>query len=431
MIENSVHYLHEGERPAIDKSVAMYDSLIIPAHFVAARYENLSGFLNRLKNNHGTEYYINPQLPRYRKGDDFRKDTGDISEWNQSLLDYYDPLVKDILSEEGNIRFRDLTSQEQKKVVKQSCDFQLNFLEDAPEQENLSRYGIDTVELVPRAIIPWYVKMKSQADIASNQRTIKYATDYLDAPIKPCLFFEKDLVKNEDFKRGLTSLVDDSDIQEVFVWIEDLDKPNTTTREYVNTINLIQRISNCGVEPHMFYGGYFSHLLAFFGLRGVGFGTFHQESKKEKTESSGGSGGEGLKRYYFNPVKEFLNIPEAVEMGSEFDERTCDCHVCEIEIHEWDDLFAIGDEYQILQRHYIASRRLHSEKILNTGLDQLLDEIEESDNRYREPLNESDTAANANHLRKWRLSINHYISESDINSNRLSEGLLEIGKTGN
>lgn len=430
MFENSVHFQHPGQKPAISSSASQYDSLIIPAQYEVTKSESLSGLLNRLMQEDGIDFYIDPQLPRYRRGSDFRKDTGDLTEWNQNISEYYGDPISRLLSEQKNIEYTDLDDADQYEVIKQGCDLQTEFLDSGSVQNPLSRYyeaaGMEKIELVPRAVIPWYIKIENISDISTNEEIIKRAKDYVDMPVKPCLFIEKSFIQMEGRRQLLIDMVENIDVSELFLWIEGVDSTETVPRTYMAIIELVDQISNIGTRPHMFYGSYFSTLLGYFGARGAGFGVFHQESKEERTGDQTGGGGDGLKRYYFNQIKEFLNVQEAASIGEEFDAELCDCPVCDLQVDQWDDIYGIGDEYLPLQRHYISVRNNQRKRIKDTSLECLIDELDDVFSTYEDKLGESDTSAEPYHLRKWKAAIEGYLSETDQEVTKFEKGAFEI-----
>ena len=430
MFENSIHFQHPGQKPAVSHSASEYDSLIIPAQYVITKSERLSGLLNRLMQEDGVEFYINPQLPRYRRGSDFRKDTGELSEWNQNIAEYYGEPISGLLSEQENLEYTDLDEEEKKEVIEQGCDLQTDYLDSGTVQEPLSRYcepaGMETVELVPRAVIPWYVKIEGVTDISINEEIIRHAKSYVDLPLKPCLFVEKDFIRDEGQRQMLVDMIDDVDLSELFLWVEGVGNTKTVPRTYIAIIDLVEQLSDVETRPHLFHGSYFSTLLGYFGARGTGFGVFHQESKEEKTGEQSGGGGDGLKRYYFDPAKEFLNVQEAASIGAEFDADTCDCTVCEIQVNQWEDVYAIGDEYLPLQRHYISVRNNQRERIKDTPLEVLLTQLGNAHSTYKDRLGDSDTTAEPYHLRKWKVAIEEYLSQTDQEVAEFERGAFEV-----
>jgi hypothetical protein len=240
MFENSIHFQHPGQKSAISHSTSHYDSLIIPAQYIITKPDNLSGLLNRLMQEDGIEFYINPQLPRYRRGDDFRKDTGELSEWNQNISEYYGKPISKLLSEQDNLEYSDLAEDEREAVIEQCCDLQTDFLNRGSIQNPLSQYyeaaEMETVELVPRAVVPWYVKIETVSDVTTNEDIINYAVDYVDMPVKPCLFVEQGFIEDKGQRRILVDMVEDVDISEVFLWIEDVDNIDSVPRTYMAII---------------------------------------------------------------------------------------------------------------------------------------------------------------------------------------------------
>ncbi|OIB58042.1 hypothetical protein [Natrialba sp. SSL1] len=406
MFENSLHYNHPGEGPSVDRSSEYIDSLIIPAHFAIEHAEQVSGRVSNLEQ----EYYINPYLPTFREGDNFLEDSGNLKQWSHRLVDFYEDIVVSKIQEEGNLRYQDLSRENQRNVVETTVDFQLEILDEHADS-TLKRYSLSDAEydLLPKAVIPWYVKLSTEKDLEYNKQIISDTVEYTDHPVKPCIFMKRRLVTDVNFREGLANYLGDAPINEVFLWIEGLDKRESSRGHYVSTVDLVSRISDQDVAPHFFYGSYFSNLLSIFGLQGTGFGINYSESASEKLKSQDGGGG-GASRYYFEPIKEFVGIAEAVQLGEDHTEP-CDCRVCRDWMEGWKDIYAVADEQKRLAQHYAAIREKQQDDVEKKSLQDLLEELEERQDTFGEALGESESVATADHLEEWREGVKIYVKK--------------------
>ncbi|SDM50568.1 hypothetical protein SAMN04487949_1890 [Halogranum gelatinilyticum] len=408
MFENSLHYYTFGEYKEIERAAPYYDSLIVSSHFVVTETDKIAGTLSNLQPEQQIDFYVQPYLPEFRKGDNFRKSNGELRSWASNLAEYYGPPISDVLENRSNLNYFDFSREDQKKIIEKSCDLQLDLLDEASENK-LGRYLDSVASLTPRALVPWYVKINSRPDIRANEEIINYAAEYSDCPVKPCFYVDKSFIHTESNRREIVRAVEEAPVREVFLWIDGFDKRDVSIGELCKALDLVERVSQRGVDPHMMYSDYFANLMAFFGLRGVSFGIEHGESKSEKTDSGGGSG--DSVRYYYNPVKEFLNVYDVEDLGTDFDDPLCECQACDPVMNSWSDIFQLADDRKARAQHYITTRDGHRETVTNETLDDLVGELWDGDDKYQEALDDTDHAANANHLRKWATAIEHYVEE--------------------
>jgi len=406
MFENSVHYLSWADRPALNQCPNEYDSVILPSHLVLAAQGTVPTFVNTLSDDHDIDFYIDPAITQLRAGDNFRKsESGELRSWISQMVGYHGDAVERILEQEQNLKYPDLSDSEAQALVESVCEFQENFIEDAADQA-AGKY-VTVSDLKPNAVIPWYIKIRGYSDIMTNEKIIKYAKQATDLPLRPCIFVTKQFINDVNARKSITEMLDENDISEVFLWIEDLDNSEgTDITDYLNATRLVKRCSDSEIDPHLLYGSYFANLLAYFGLKGVGFGVNHSESKEEKLENRGGGGDS---RYYFESAKVFLSPPEAVRIAEAKDAPPCNCSICKPTVSSWDDVFQLADDQSDLQEHYISCRNQHSSRIRSADLETLLDKVEAAYDIYGSLLGGTDSSKDALHLKKWHLSIRKFV----------------------
>ncbi|MBC9988404.1 hypothetical protein E4P24_18845 [Haloferax sp. AS1] len=408
MFENTLRYNSNGETTVIKETAEYVDSLLIPAHFVIDDPRKIAGLIDNLDRKYDLNFYVDPRLPTYRIGDNFRDEVGDLREWDQFLVNYYGKPVSSILLRKGNLTVSDLDSEELRKVIHRQCDLQVDLITDSG-QSKLERYGVGADSLKPKAVIPWYVKIESPDDLESNRRIIEIAKDYCDLPIKPCLFVTNEFLSDSSTRNLLLELVSDIGVDEVFLWPASLEKRERGVMHYAAVAETIYEISQQDIDPHLLYGSYLEHALAYLGNTGSGFGPGYQESRDEKLENADGGGGGGLNRYYYRPTKTFLNFQETETLGEKFGEPLCDCSICDSLLSGWQDIYKFDGDRNTQSHHYVASRAMQSEELKDNGLQDVLHDLGESHSKYRDSLGDSDTAAQPYHLNMWKAGIKHFV----------------------
>jgi len=409
MFENSLRYNHTGEWRAIERTRDYYDSLVIPAHHAVTKADDIAGLLNNQIGS-DVEYYIDPVLPRYRKGDGFRTEEGDLSKWHQLLVDRYGDPISRILNEQRNLSLLDLDDSERRSVVQTQCELQLELIEEAGEDKLAKYFDVET-ELRPRAVVPWYIKITRPENIALNEQIINIASESVEAPIKPCIFVSLTALNRSEIRREIVKMLERVGVEEAFLWFEEMGKREAEIMDYAAASELIYSLSQNGVSPHFFYGNYFAQLTSYLGNEGTTFGVAYQESRAERTAvgDNGGGGGDGANRYYFDPVKEFLNFQEAESLGDQFDVPICSCPACQERMDQWADVYKFDGNYNAQRRHYIWNQDRYRDDIESKTLEEQLDDLETAHEKYDSELSNSGTAAEPHHLIKWRGGISHFV----------------------
>lgn len=409
--ENSLHYVSFADRPVVEDSVEEYDSLILPSHLIAGGSGAVPTLLNRLVSENEVEFYIDPAITQLRVGTNFLgEDNEELGQWFEKLTDALGSPVPDIVKEKTHIKYDNHDKETLEQIAEAILDFQENFVYESAQAAS-GKYDIISDQLSPRSVIPWYVKITEPADVSKNRHLIEHAISYSSIDVKPCIFTTKRFLRDQTYRASVVAMLEDTGPDEVFLWIEGMDK-STDIGPYLNIIDLVDRLSDSGVAPHFMNGHYFVNLLSYFGATGTGFGVFHSESKSEKTEDTGGDGS-NLNRYYFDPVKEFLNITDVERLTNNVDTDLCTCTICSTELSSWDDLFRVGDDWDFLRTHYISIKRKHTEKVHRNTLEDLLEQIEQHDNDYSSHLGSTGSTKDSTHLYKWKKAIEIYIERQD------------------
>lgn len=406
--EHIVHYSHPGEKDAIQQAAADYDSLMIPAHFASARPSKIATLVAKVNRKESVGYYIDPALPQFRIGNNFRNEDAELNSWMQSLVKQYDQLLGDHLSEQSNLAYFDLDRDEQRAIVHQQLDIHTDILQGR-YQEELDKYLDQDLETPqPEALIPWYVKIETIRDIDANSQIIRDALEYTDFPIKPCYFIDHKFLRSAQNRQSIAESADNLNINQLFIWIDDLKDTEALTRtDFARVADLVHQIRNRNVIPNFMYGTFFAHLLGYFGLAGAGYGVNYNEARKEKETTQAGG---GSKRYYVDGVKQFLTISDAAETAQQFDLDTCNCHVCSDRLEDWEELYMFGDRLTPLRKHFIATRNMHTDTVRTTSLDQLLSDLKEKNEEFTKFSENNRVSASADLLNRWIEGVELFVN---------------------
>lgn len=373
MFETTLRYNNPNNKDPIETQTNYYDSLVLHSHLLAYSKKTVPLRLRNLIVDHDVEYYIDPISADFRAGDDFRKGD-DLKQWHQRYVDTLGEPLTTILEENANADASQFDPVELRDVSESVVDFQETYVERMVD-EHADKYEDFDVDLRPKAITPWYHKIQNSSDVSPNRTILEASQEAADLPLKPCLYVTKQFLRDVTNRNSLADLVEGFDIDECFLWVDDMSKHTTSERQYKNVLDLVTRLREAEVATHFYYGDYFAYVAGYFGAGGTTHGTIYGEEKAEKLESSGSGG--LLNRYFVDTVKDFLKIPAAVQVQQVANEDICECEYCQRHLDNWPDLIEIEESDRNLQttlsKHHIATKWRYTLELQNTEFDETLD----------------------------------------------------------
>lgn len=421
--ENTLQYVTFADRTQVEYRVDCYDSLLLSSHLVTGGKKAVTTLLQKLVTEKDVEYYINPSSTHFRRGSNFRKSNGDIKQWHSKLISELGEPFERLKDRDDNLRYEDLTDEDFNEAAQSVCEFQEEFVPEVVE-ENAGKYvSVDTDLLSPKAVIPLYTKIRDYPDINVNKESISVAKDTTGLPIKPCIHVTKEYLGDINFRNNLIDLVSDERVGQCFLWVDNLDR-DTKTEEYKDVIDLVSELHESGVETQFMFGNFFSNLLYYFGLNGTSYGTYYRDKSSEKTADTSGGGGGSLQRFYYDPVKEFLSIPDAIALGIKHDEEIPSF----TPMNSWEDLYKEGDDHDFLKNHYIFSRNAHKRKVNQNELEDVLEELLKDYNKYSKDLMRRESVKDAEHIKRWVESIQEYVKENPDKEKNIVQNIEKADK---
>lgn len=423
--ENTLQYVTFADRTQVENRTDDYDTLLVTSHLLAGGQKAVPTLLKKIIEEKNVEYYVDPSSTEFRHGRNFRDSDGSLREWHSKLVDALGDPFEQLREEQQNFVFEDLSSDEQQEAVRAVCDFQDSFVKRLVEQEAGKYFEVLNMgDLGPRAIVPPYVLINDYGEVLINEEVIQLANRFSERQLKPCVHVTKGFIDGVDARKAIVESISGFDIPEVFIWIDGLSKTETTVDDYVNTIRLVGRFSKAGIDPHFLYGDFFSNLLYYFGLRGTSYGTYYRESNSEEWGQGGGSGGT-LQRFYFDPVKDFLSIPDTIALAQQRGEQLPNHGM----LNTWESLFEAGEDHDFLKNHYIKTRKEHKRNVQSEDIGEQMEEITRQNRRYGQLLLDVGTNKDADHLRKWHGSILQFESEYNNEYEELIEMTRQLPAT--
>jgi len=365
MFETTLRYNSPNNKHAVEGELARFDSVIIDGKMLAYSSKAIPQLIYSLRNERSIEYYVEPILSQFRRGNDFRYADGTIKSWHDKYVEELGDPLKRHLRSETNADPRRMEEDDIRDITLSSVLFQEEFIKSQVEEESGKYEDVDTEGLLPKAVIPWHHRINETEDLGPNRTILETAVEESVVPVKPCIHTTKEFIRDTSNRTALTELATTYDLDECFLLVEELGKHSTFESTYKNVIDLVYDLSEAGVEPHFFYGDYFSNMLSYFGLGGTTYGVMYGEEYSESTERTDQSG--MLNRYYVDQIKDFLKVPAAVEFMQRIDADMCECDVCQRNFEDWQAIIRHQESDEALmnhlQKHYVECRWRHARQV--------------------------------------------------------------------
>lgn len=365
MFETTLRYNSPNNKHAVEGELARFDSVIIDGKMLAYSSKAIPQLIYSLRNERSIEYYVEPILSQFRRGNDFRYADGTLKSWHDKYVEELGDPLKRHLRSETNADPRRMEEDDIRDITLSSVLFQEEFIKSQVEEESGKYEDVDTEGLLPKAVIPWHHRINETEDLGPNRTILETAVEESVVPVKPCIHTTKEFIRDTSNRTALTELATTYDLDECFLLVEELGKHSTFESTYKNVIDLVYDLSEAGVEPHFFYGDYFSNMLSYFGLGGTTYGVMYGEEYSESTERTDQSG--MLNRYYVDQIKDFLKVPAAVEFMQRIDADMCECDVCQRNFEDWQAIIRHQESDEALmnhlQKHYVECRWRHARQV--------------------------------------------------------------------
>jgi len=383
MFETIVRYKSANERAIFENHYDKWDSILVSAHLLSYAKGSLPLLLRDIAQERSLSYYIDPIVSEFRIGSSFRYESGDLRSWHRKYAAELGDPLESILEEGGNVNARYIEEEDLTAIAESVVDFQENFVYNML-QDQTSKYedlDVSRREVEPKAIIPWVHKLETEEDHEAYRTILSSSKARASQKLRPVLYTSTQKISRSEYRMKLVELLSDFDIGECFILFEDLDKHDTRESEYRSIIDLVYDISESGIDPYFYYGDFYSNLLHYFGLQGTAFSPLHGEQFREKEEVPGDGGMQS--RYYLDEVKDFLQIPAAVDIMTRAGKPLCDCEFCSRHFSDWRDIIEQDQDddrtavQTIMMKHRIATRWQHTQLVQEESLSEVLNEMRE------------------------------------------------------
>jgi hypothetical protein len=387
----------------------IYQGLGIQAH-LAAHYANaFSGLLNETQKN----YFVDPETVAFQRYhlDNFFNDNGIRTSW-EKLLDLYPDVLKRSLLQRRSLTSLDLRNRDGSPVI----DFRLFIEQIFQFQETIIQNKIIGLSAfmtfqpqINFLIIPyfyfeaindeWYNinKILINESITIPKTLPKYTTICIS---KEILYDENNIMHiNRDYNiQGVDGFL---------LWVDDFDEIEAGNIYLDNLIKLIKTLSSDGKPVLNLYGGYFSIINKYWGLKGhvEGVGYRNSRSITQAPIKSGPPSGP-VPKYYIPKLHTRVVIDQGQRIISQFNDLGCNCGVCRLNPQAYNPLTPQKERREILNRHFLETRAQEIFEIENNRYNDVLSELEQIYQRY----GRFGAILPINHFQNWLQALRNNIN---------------------
>jgi len=302
-----------------------------------------------------------------------------------------------------SIRADDLTEQLKQEMLESILDFQVHYAESSSQKlrEYLSYLGQapDIEPLPPHWITPPYFRAFRLGDdwyAASLDMSRRALSQRLQLPVVPIVCIRKDCLSEAG---AYARLADDwsGEFPSRLLWIDKLDGYRDPVPDLKAFLDLVTQFRDRGARVFNLFGDYFFVMAMKVGLSGVGHGVGYGESREALTTG----GGLPAERYYVPALHRFYPPPDAEILLRQVEDGSflCRCEVCRRHI-EGTELRVSHMSREDLLIHFLLTRREEINHVLNTALDELIDELAAAEGRLTPAVRFR--GVDMGHLARWR-----------------------------
>ena len=425
-IRKMLRYGTIAEQKFVEAVRDRFDILLINGNMLAFAANAMARIV--AENNGRIDYLVDPLTHGFQHDLELLKGTtGELKVSIRKMLDAYGDFLRKKIQNGQVITPEDFINYttEVKDFVKKVICFQRDYVQETAEGKDYYKYlQYAGVPLKPIwLVIPYFCMnaktYKGWLDI--NRRLIDIALqEFPDKDLAAELVIEKDLLEDEKILND--TIADNyikSGISRILLWIDNFSAFESSKKLLENYVGLIKKLTRKGIEVYNLYGDYFSVLLCHpdlnVGLNGVCHGLGYGEERSVIPVG----GGIPINKYYYPPLHERLSFREAsmllrlkgyIDSGGgpgnpeKYYADICNCPTCkEVIKNDMNNFISFGeakpviikgrygditrqfptqDAKSLCIRHFLNAKLNEWEKILNTPLDKLLQQLQLSGSEY-------------------------------------------------
>lgn len=373
-----------------------YAGIIVGANMIEAFDSVVTPFLRTLNRSS----IIDPMLYLFSLNPKAVQKNGDLKESINSLAKKYGKPLQDFAGLRPMV-VNDLVNEPEtiSKITKNILDFEINVLGREP---NFADYYAEFETLLPKSrpamLLPPYIPV-NKYDNEEYYLNLKFAHKTIELKshemlVFPVIELPLNVFKDESILKSIASDYSSLGADGYWILASGLSEVSADNSQLSGLRNLVRFLAKDGKPVFKYYGGYFSALLFDDGLNGFSCGIGHGESKQ--IHAYGGNSNNLNPKFYVPSFHRYIDLSQAQMIFKQYPELKCHCPVCEDTYGKNIENFHLMSEQARDGNHYIISRINEINKLRERGLEETLDDIAGTIQRY-----EDDILIDVRYLKRW------------------------------
>lgn len=326
------------------------------------------------------------------------------SSW-EKIADCYGSLIKLVLSQGRNLQVDDFISkngafqQSLYDLVQKVISFQKSKVPSATQ--GLARFFDSPPTPTPAYLVTPYFFFASTEDLwyKISLEMAKYALKYKEThELYVLLCTTKSVLMSDAAVSTIVKDFSKSGFDGFLIWIQDFNETDEPLPLLYGLRQLISSLKQSGLKVVNIYGSFFSSLMCYYGLDGMGFGICYKEFSNPEEFPEGGPPGGPLPKYYFPEIKTKLGKIEAAIALNEIPSLQCSCQICSNELKYMLDA-GTPDRVSkdLMKKHFLMCKRDERSYMCRNSLSSVLAGLSAACKRYQKKAH----IVPIEHLRRW------------------------------
>jgi hypothetical protein len=378
--QNYLWYI-ANERSYYDQYRDSYDGFLVNAHVLEHYTSAFSALYLTLKK----PFFIIPDTHFFQLAPItvfFDTKGGIRSSW-EKLAENYGSLIKLVLSQGRNLETTDFISktggfqQSLYDLVENVLSFQKNKVPFATQ--GLARFFDTQPTPSPTYLVAPYFFFTSTQDpwYKISLEMARQATKHKEThQLFVLLCTSKSVIMSDKAVSTIISDFSSLDFDGFLLWIQDFSETNEPSPLLLSFRKFVSTLKKNKSKVVNLYGGFFSSLMCYYGLDGVGYGICYKESANPIDFPTGGPAGGPLPKYYLRDIKAKLGKIEAAIALSEIPSLKCSCKICDKQIEYILDAATLDKvSKDLTKKHFLICKGDERSYICKSSLSSVLAEL--------------------------------------------------------
>ncbi|MGB2798286.1 MAG: hypothetical protein WBC82_00310 [Dehalococcoidia bacterium] len=417
-----------AEKDYLLRAYAWFDDVLLNANLVEAGAASLGIFLTKLRDK-DKQYFIDPMtyafaLPPYllmRRGVVIPS-RAYLKRTFLGLAQQYGKVVNEHAGERALQPDHFISDADKEEFCLNVLNYQK---EKLTEDLRASEYFLmaEVIPLVPKRLVAPYFHLSGDMEWLDINIELANIACRIEPAVWVGVCLDSLLLYSDESLEDIVGRYTQVPTCGYLLWATDFNENRATERQIHGLRRLVNELSQAGTKPVInMFGGYFSCLLAQYGLTGISHGLGYGEKRDIEPVLGGGL---PPAKYYLPAIHKDIRLDQFVAIAQgldnlSFPQHVCDCVICKgllrqgidsLIIQYTDSTFKLVNNrlrevatqqvYRLTRFHYLNNKHLEFQKLRRSKHIDLLDELDSGYQNFRNQLG----TPSLMYLRTWKRAL--------------------------